>query len=110
MNKIVVTRGDTKELTLTLVDDQGGPYDLTNVDVWFSVGSLLSKRLGAGIAVPTPALGVATITLDAGDTGSAPDHRQSYPYDVQLELANGSIVTPLRGRFIVVPDVTTETD
>lgn len=109
MSTITVIRGDTRVLTLTLTDSAGDPFDLTGADVWFTAGDLIAKRLGDGITVTSPATGVATITLSAGDTDAAPDYRMAYRYDVQLKLADGTVVTPARGRFIVIPDVTTST-
>lgn len=104
---LTVMRGDTQEfqLTLTGLPDEG----LEGADIWFTAGSLVSKRLGEGIVVDDEAEGVATITLAAGDTAGAPGHRTTYPYDVQVLLPDGTVKTPVRGLLIVVPDVTRET-
>lgn len=104
---IVVTRGDSREFNVTFTDSAGDPYDLTDAGITFTVGNLITKTLGDGIAVSDPQTGVATITLEPEDTEGASDSRTSYPYDVEIVLADGRVKTPIRGRFIVVPDVTT---
>jgi len=113
MNNVTVVRGDTWDFTVTLVDPNGDPYDLTDCELTFTVEGLVSKTLGAGITIdpdgdpaPDPETGIAGITLDAGDTSAAPDRRTAYPYDVQLTTSTGEVRTPIRGLFIVVPDVT----
>lgn len=106
MNKITMTRGDTRTLTLTLTDADADPYDLTGAAVRFTVGDLFDKALGDGIAVAAPATGVAVITIDPDDTETA-DARRSYPYDIEVTFADGTVVTPILGRFVIRPDVTT---
>lgn len=107
MNNLTVVRGDSETFELTLEGlPEGG---LTDADIWFTVRSLVAKRLGDGITVDDPLTGVATITLDAGDTDAAPDHRQTYPYDVQVKFPDGTVTTPVRGLFVVLPDVSRST-
>jgi hypothetical protein len=109
MNNLTVIRGDSRELTVTVSDAAGLVYDLTGADIWFTAGTLVSKRLGDGIVCDDPETGVAVITIEPGDTSRAPSHRTAYLYDVQIKLVDGSIRTPIRGLFIVLPDVTTGT-
>lgn len=109
MPDLVAIRGDTKVYEVTITDSAGEPYDLTGADLWFTVAGLLEKRLNDGITVADVATGVATVTLEAGDTDSAPSRRKVYDYDLQVKLSNGTVKTPLRGRFVVLPDVTTDT-
>ena len=104
-HQITMTRGDTRTLTLTLTNAEGDAYDLTGADVWFQAGDLVAKSLGDGITVSSPATGVASILISSADTEDAPDCRMAYPYNVQLELADGSTVTPVRGLLVIVPDV-----
>lgn len=101
-----VIRGDSHSLSLSLDNLPSG--GLAGADLWFTVEGLLSKELGDGIDVVDAAAGTATITIDAGDTNAAPDTRHVYPYDVQVRLADGTVQTPLRGLFVVSPDVTVE--
>jgi hypothetical protein len=104
---ITVTRGDTRTLTVTITDSAGDPYDLTDAAITFTVDDLFdAKTIGSGIVVNTPASGVFTITIDPADTTDAPDARVAYPYDIELVLSDGSVKTPQRGLFIVLPDVT----
>ena len=108
MNCLTTIRGDTEEYTISLVDDAGDPFDLTDCGLTFTVRDLLVKTETDGIAFALdPTSGVAVNTIDAGDTAGAPDVRTSYPYDVQVTTSAGIVRTPLRGRFIVIPDVTT---
>jgi hypothetical protein len=107
-NQITMMRGDTRSLTVTVLDDDGDPYDLTGVGVQFTVDALFDKSVGDGVAVATPASGVAVVTVNPVDTADAPDRRRAYRYDVQLTLADGSVRTPIHGLFVVRPDVATE--
>jgi hypothetical protein len=109
MTSLTVIRGDTRELTVTVSDAAGLAYDLTGADIWFTARGLVSKRLGDGITSAAPQTGVAVISISPADTSSAPPHRAAYPFDVQIKLADGSVRTPIRGLFIVLPDVTTQT-
>lgn len=109
MNTITMTRGDTRTLTLTLTDSDGDPYDLTGATVRMSVGSLFDKGPSDGIVVSAPLTGVAVITVNPDDTEGA-SARRSYPYDVEVTFADGTVITPILGRFVVRADVTTEDD
>lgn len=101
---LTVIRGDSQELTLTLT---GLPeYGLLGADLTFTVSTLLEKTLGDGIEVEDVDAGTVTITIDAGDTDDAPGRRAAYPYDVQVTFPDGIVKTPVRGLFIVIPDVT----
>lgn len=104
---LTVIRGDSAEFTLTLsgLDE----YGLIGADLWFTAGTI-EKRLGDGIEVEDEEAGTATITLEPDDTAGAPGTRSSRPYDVQVRLADGRIRTPVRGRLIIIPDVTTATE
>lgn len=102
-----MVRGDSNEYQLTLTDNLGAEYDLTDALISFTVGDLFEKSLGEGITVADPESGIATIAIDPADTEGAPDVRATYRYDVQVTLADGRVKTPVRGLFIVVPDVTT---
>jgi len=104
MNKLVMVRGDSQVFLLTLVGlpDTG----LADCDVWFTVEGLLAKRLDDGITVDDPSGAEATIAIEPGDTAGVASARREYPYDVQVQLPDGSIKTPVRGTFVVLPDVT----
>jgi hypothetical protein len=104
---VTAIRGDSQTYDLDFVDANGDPIDLTDCDIWFTVEDLFEKRLGTGITSASPLTGVATVTVDPADTEDCPDYRVRYRYDAQLELIDGSIKTPIRGWFTVLPDVTT---
>jgi hypothetical protein len=107
MNDITMVRGDTREFSVTVTDSEGDPFDLTDATITLSVDELnIEKTVGAGITVADPLTGVASIVIDPDDTESAPDIRRAYRYDVQLVLEDGRVKTPIRGLFIVLPDVT----
>lgn len=104
-NQIVVTRGDSREFTVTLTDDQGEAFDLTDVEIAFSVCDLIDKTLGDGITVADPTSGTAVVAISPEDTEGS-SWRRSYRYDVQIILSDGKVRTPIRGLFVVIPDVT----
>ena len=108
-NQLTMMRGDSKTYTVTISDSAGDPYDLTGASVWFTVDDLFEKTLADGIAVTAPLTGVAVVTIDPEDTEDARDYRSSYRYDVQVKLADGTVKTPIRGLFVLTPDVTTAT-
>lgn len=104
-----------RNLTVIRGNDETIAIDLTGlpeggiIDVWMTVGNLFAKRLGDGITIDDAEDGTCTVTLTPADTDGAPASRVAYDYDVQVRLADGSVKTPIRGRFIVLPDVTTQT-
>lgn len=104
-NQITMTRGDTRTFTVTMSDNAGDPYDLTDAEVAFTVDDLFDKSVGDGIAVADPESGVAVITVTSADTEDASDYRRAYRYDVQVTLSDGSVKTPIRGLFVLTPDV-----
>ena len=92
--------------------------DLTGCKLWFTAKqfitdadaiALIQKTWAAGqIAVPTPALGIATLTLvNADTTALVPNNPATlYFFDVQVEDAAGNVFTPIMGRLQVLPGVT----
>jgi hypothetical protein len=106
MSNLIMIRGDSNEYVLTLTDNAGTEYDLTGAAVSFIVGGLFTKTLGDGITVSDPTSGVAVIAVDPADTAGSPDQHTTYRYNVQITLADGRVKTPVRGLFIVLPDVT----
>jgi hypothetical protein len=102
---LTVIRGNDDTLTVTLTGIPEGGI----TDAWFTVGGLFEKRMGDGLTIDDPEAGDCTVTLTPGDTDDAPASRVAYPFDVQVQLADGAIKTPIRGLFIVLPDVTTRT-
>ena len=64
------------------------------------------RTTGDGIVVADPDSGVAVITINPADTEDASDWRRSYPYDIQVTFLDGTVITPILGRFVLRPDVT----
>ena len=100
---ITMTRGDTRTFELPLLDENGTAYDFTGAEIAFKT-ALFTATVGDGIAVDESS-GDVTLTVSPTDTEDAPDVRMAYPYDVQVTLADGTVNTPQRGLFIVLPDV-----
>ena len=106
MTNIIAVRGDTQTYTLTFTDSVGAPLDLTGAAVTFSVKDRFAKTVGAGIVVSAPLTGVAVVTVDPEDTENEPDVRVAHRFDAQVVLSDGTVKTPIRGNFVVLPDVT----
>jgi hypothetical protein len=104
-----VVKGDNFAADLLFKDAAGDPIDLTGIsacelniasDYALSTSAAASYSIGSGITVPTPANGtikVSTtpITLEA----------DAYVYDLAYTIG-GVKTTWLRGKFIVLPEVT----
>ena len=110
MTDLAMIRGDDEAFDLTLVDDAGDPFDLTDCELYFTVGTLFTKTVGAGITVdpdgtpaPDPTTGLARIAIVPADTEDMPDRPITYDYVVRVVLDDATIKTALRGRFMVVP-------
>ncbi|HZD67751.1 MAG TPA: hypothetical protein VFA45_02165 [Actinomycetes bacterium] len=105
MNRIVMVRGDSKTIGLDLIDSNGDPIDLTGADVVFTVGDIIQKTLSDGIVIDEPSYGSVTISIDPSDTEGL-TARRVWPYDIQVTLADGTVKTPVRGDYVLLPDVT----
>jgi hypothetical protein len=106
-------RGDTEVYELTLTDGES-PLDLTAADIVFTAKRrladtdfLFQKVIGDGIEIDDdPTTGLATLTIEASDTGDLPSHATYLAYDLEVTVAD-VVKTPLRGRLRVIPDVST---
>jgi hypothetical protein len=104
-----VVKGDNFAADLLFKDAAGDPIDLTGIsscelniaaDYELTTSASASYSLGSGITVPDPTNGTikvstSTITLEA----------DAYVYDFAYTLG-GVKTTWLRGKFIVLPEVT----
>lgn len=111
-NRIILTRGDSAEIVLTITNPQtGGPFVPGDDDeVYFTVKKKLNDRepviqktLGHGIVRHEDSL---SIQLDPADTENL--SYGIYKYDVELVMASGhtdTVVPP--GLFILTEEVTT---
>lgn len=112
MSVIYIRRGDTRVLDLTATTPADLPYNLTGVDLSFTVkrgfddddaDAVITKTVGSGISLTDAAGGMASITLDAADTSGL---RPGAPlvYDIQA-IDNDEVVTLDSGELRVMPDV-----
>jgi hypothetical protein len=105
---ITCYKGDTLNLSYTLTDsDTGDAIDLSGADIEMQVRqattsdtALLTLDLTDGLSVGGAGNNIVAIekviTLTAG----------KYRYDMQFTLADSTIVTYFKGKFIVIDDVT----
>lgn len=109
---IKLRRGDSRTITIAVVDSAGDPYDLTGLTVWFTAKTKYSladasaeikKTIADGISV---ASNVATISIDPDDTNSLPDRDNFLQYDFQIKDGSGGIYTVAAGKMVIEPDVT----
>jgi hypothetical protein len=121
-----VVRGDTLRWTVSLTDSSGNTYNLNGATLSMFVGSrydnnsyLVNYTIGitAGTPLTTPDGytggisatangGVAFISLGSKYTSQIPVYTGAF-YDIQLvKPSSRDVVTILRGKITVVPDVT----
>ena len=105
MTDLAIIAGDTASFALTLVDEAGDPFDLTDCALYFTVGDYFTKTDADGITVNVdPTTGLATVTIAAADTADLPiNGRLATTYAVRVVLADDTVKTPLRGRFAILP-------
>jgi hypothetical protein len=102
-NAVVIYRGTSKTLELTVTDASGNPVDLTGSTIYFTVKKcieeqevLFQKRSTdpLQIEITQPKAGKAKIYIQPIDTSSL--EIRSYKFDVLVVLSSGK-------RYIVVP-------
>ena len=112
---ISMVRGDDEVWTLN-VTEKTSPYgavDITGCVVLFTVkdkydGTVIMQKT---LALSTPLTGKAELTIDAADTASLANEKQTYVFDIQVTKSAGSKrETLLKGKFIVLPEVTEPED
>jgi hypothetical protein len=115
--QISFARGDTYLNTLPIKDQNGLPYELTDVDIWLTVkpasdraeddsGAIFQLTLGDGIAIDDPSTGVLTIEI-TDERSNMLQAEKPYNYDVQIRK-NSQTFTPVGGKVLVIRDVTRE--
>jgi len=113
-NRIGFIRGDTATFDFAVFID-GVAANLTGASIFFTVktsyavadgAKTFQKTIGAGITVLNAAQGTFRLKIDPADT-AALSVSSPYVWDVQLKLADNSIITPdgLSGVFALAPDV-----
>lgn len=90
-----VFQGDNKQIIITIYDEDDVILDLTGYDIVWVVyhpttkALVLSKALGDGITVPTPANGQLVIDLEPADTLVVVPNT----YNHECEITAGSVVS-----------------
>jgi len=108
--EIFMTRGRHRDITITVLDDDGDPQDLTSRTLNFKAkrklsdadaDAIISKATGAGITHASPqsgaTLGQATIAILAANTTALPNHT--------VALACEAVLLDTGEAYAVVPDV-----
>lgn len=107
-------RGDTRELTVTLTDEDGYPIDLDDLsDIAFTArynydsdSVLIQKDLADGVVITDAASGTCTVTIDPVDTeGLARRYRLLWDIQVIADY-DDAVRTVARGYLTVEMDVT----
>ena len=89
-----IYQGDSKRVTFTVRDEAGSLLALTGYEAtWVlyagrdrSATAVLSKVIGSGLAVPTPANGQVLLTLAPADTATLAPGKYSH----ELEIISGA--------------------
>jgi len=112
-----VKRGDTTDITCTIVKGDGSPFNLTGATVWATFKTDLSSldlvppgfqlsTLSSGIVVVGPATnGVVQITIDPNDTMGLTDDT-TFSWDIQVRESAGRVTTVAEGVITFTLDVT----
>lgn len=112
---IRIWRGDTWEEDWVLTQEDGNPFDLTGVKLFFTVKTdptiadvsanlRLTSTPSSGITITDAANGEVSLSITQSQTAALTP--QSYYYDIQVVTATPKVYTLARGRFIVEADIT----
>lgn len=108
-------RGDSRVLKIVVTNSDGTPFNLTGCTIFFTLNineepandttdtTAIIKKTATSI--PSPALGIANITLTNTDTKALSE--DEYWYDIQLKDNSGNITSLARNQFTVIDDITT---
>lgn len=101
---ITMFAGDSKNLVVTVLNDSGGPIDLTGAVIkWImyrnNVGADVTKSsLNGGITISDPLSGVFTISVLSADTS---DLAGSFNHAAQVTDARGFATVVMNGRVTI---------
>lgn len=110
-----VYKGATCLKMLTVVEEDGGVYDLTGASVWLTVkevadtasndlAALFQLTVGDGLTVSAPATGVVAVEISSTRTDTLTAGR-TYKYDVQVRKSSKTFPA-IEGRIGVRARVT----
>lgn len=115
---LTMVRGDTQLFTVTCTQN-GVPVNLTGYRIWMTAkynlsdldsAALFQASTAAGsIALTSPALGIATVTLTPAMTNSISSSGATLVYDIQIEDPGNNVTTVTTGALTITPDVTQTT-
>lgn len=102
-NRIIMTRGDSLRVTISLTDENGVPYEPVEGD---------SIRFAAKqtFADEEPTI-LVDIPIDTMELYLAPDETKKFPqpgeyvYDIQIIFANGDVNTFISNRLELIEEV-----
>lgn len=113
---LTMIRGNSKLFAFPLTDSDGDPINLTDCTVTMTAkeaytdsdaSATFAKDLDDGITVVSAVNGVITVDLEPTDTSSLDGRTTRLVYDIQVQTLEGRVSTPVSGRLVVKPDVTT---
>jgi len=103
--------GDDLELVVTIQDENGAGLDITSATVtWvlkrnINSTALVTKTVGSGIVLTTPASGIITISIDPADTAAVfSAEGKPFYHEIELTDVSGNVTTVLFGTFEVKKD------
>ena len=103
-NNIIMTHGDTLNVTLSLVDRCGKPYTPTAGD---TIRFALKKNYldDEPIMVKEIPIDTMTLRIEAAETKEL-EQPGAYVYDIQLTMADGTVDTVIpKGRLVIEEEV-----
>lgn len=108
MTDLEMSRGTDRTFTLTILDSERRPIDISGATMRFmakkelddsDADAVIVKTVGAGITLSDPTNGIATLTIEASDT-EVLDHTYALYYDVRTEKS-GNQYRPIEGVLLV---------
>lgn len=108
-DEISLFRGDTDEITVTVVDGNGDVFNLTNFTMKLTVKNNATDNdtdavigpLTATISTPTSGIGVISISTTNSNISQG-----KYVYDVQINNGTSVVKTVIKSTFEIKEDVT----
>lgn len=107
-----VSRGDTFLRTMSFVDSAGAAINITDWTIFFTIKDAKDEADGSAEISKTitthtnAAAGLTQILVAASEMAVL---NGDYFYDIQAKKSDGTILTILRGKFIVDSDITLRT-